>query len=105
MSAGRATDELDDAWRERGGFSVSLCIGRHGGDFHAVGESLEFSRGDPFDMSDDAPPMESRYAPVAAVEGLDDAAILDRVEALFAAPAPPDGWPTRGDEAEEAPTA
>jgi hypothetical protein len=103
MSAGRATDELYNAWHEREGFSVSLCIGRPGGDFHAVGESLGFCRGNPFDMSEDAPPLESRYIPVADVEGLDDAAILDRAEVLFAAPAPPDGWPTRDDETEVTP--
>jgi hypothetical protein len=98
MSAGRATRELYEAWHERGGFSVSLCNGRHGGDFHAVGESLGFYRGNPFDMRENAPPLESRFVPVADVEGLDDTAILDLVEALFSAPAPPDGWPTRNDD-------
>ncbi len=103
MSAGRATDELYDEWYARGGFSVSLCIGRHGGDFRAVGESLGFRRGDPFDMSEDAPPLESRYIPVADVEGLSDAEICDRAEALFRKPAPPDGWPAMDEEAEGGP--
>lgn len=102
MSAGRATDDLYWMWRDcYDGLSVSLCIGRHAGDFNATGETLVFYRGNSLGMRPDADLCESRFIRVVDVNGLSDEGICSLASALFGVPAPPDNWPVLADSGSE----